>query len=117
MTVGLPRFAVVVGLLLTLNACGAGSASAPVPTGPPESYPQAQIDMGHELYRTTCQACHGAEGQGGVGLPLVGITARKPIEEHRAIVSGGRGTMPPFGASLTPEEIEAVIAYERATFG
>jgi mono/diheme cytochrome c family protein len=42
--------------------------------------------------------------------------ARKSLEEHTAIVAGGRGSMPPFGPSLRPEEIRAVVAYERATF-
>jgi mono/diheme cytochrome c family protein len=110
------RIWLILGLFAVLAASCGGGEKAPVVTGPSESFPQELINAGAEIYRMTCSVCHGREGQGGVGAPLLGVVARKSLEEHTAIVVGGSNAMPPFGPSLTPEEIRAVVAYERATF-
>ena len=47
-------------------------------------------------------------GTGGWPDPTYGDTA-KPV--------GGGGVMPAFGGVLTPEEIAAVVLYERVAFG
>ncbi|HEY3141457.1 MAG TPA: PQQ-binding-like beta-propeller repeat protein [Acidimicrobiales bacterium] len=68
---------------------------------------------GAEIYRQSCAACHGPEGQGGRGPSLEGIDQRMSLDEHLAVVQKGRGNMPAWEDSLTPEEIDAVVEYER----
>jgi len=69
---------------------------------------------GARLYRTVCASCHGRKGEGGVGPTLIGIEDRLTVEQHLAIVNGGRGSqMPAFRNALTPEEIAAVVDHER----
>ena len=99
---------------------------------------------GEELYSANCAACHGPGGEGGTGRPLNGdnvlLTFPDP-QQHIAWVtdgspapgtpygdpnrpggqhvsqSDGFGAMPAFGGTLTPEEIVAVVRYEREIIG
>ena len=88
-----------------------------------------------------CQSCHGAEGGGGTGPALAAgaVTATFPAcDDHIQWVTlgttgwsqeigstygatnkpvGGGGVMPGYGDALTPEEIVAVVLFERVTFG
>ncbi len=99
--------------------------------------------LGEELYAARCASCHGPTGGGGVGPGFTGgaVLATFPAgscavaDGHIAWVTlgsngwpdptygatgkpvGGVGTMPPFGEALTPEEIAAVVIYERVAFG
>lgn len=93
---------------------------------------------GQEIFQTQCAGCHGAQGQGGTGRPLAGeaLLTFPNIADHIAwVVNGspakgtpygdparpggqhvsqdGFGAMPPFGRSLSPEQINAVVRYER----
>jgi polyvinyl alcohol dehydrogenase (cytochrome) len=69
---------------------------------------------GARLFRTVCASCHGRKGEGGVGPSLIGIEDRLTLDQHVATVEGGRGSqMPAFQHALTPEEIQAVVEYER----
>lgn len=73
------------------------------------------IERGAEVYRISCQSCHGATGLGGRGAPLVDIWKSLTVAKHRETIVEGRGElMPAFGVSLTDDEIDAVLAYERA---
>lgn len=87
---------------------------------------------GSQVYASNCASCHGASGGGGVGPALAdGATvetfpdeaahiewvtngsqsfAGKPYGATGKIATGG---MPGFGGSLSAEEIEAVVTYER----
>jgi mono/diheme cytochrome c family protein len=98
--------------------------------------------MGETLYSEQCAACHGGGGGGGVGPQLSAgeVVATFPnAEAHYAWVVGGsesvgigngygaadrpggqriaKGGMPPFGGTLTPEEIVAIVRYEREVIG
>ncbi len=66
---------------------------------------------GAELYSQQCAGCHAADGSGGVGPSLQ--TAALSNEELLALVSDGAGSMPGFAATLTDDEIQALIAYVR----
>ncbi len=66
---------------------------------------------GAAVYRGNCAACHGASGQGGVGPGFEGIGDRLSVEEQIEVVREGRGRMPAWEDELSPEEIEAVVAY------
>ena len=98
---------------------------------------EAVID-GRAIYSSNCASCHGGSGEGGAG-PALGegsakLTFPEP-EAHVAWVEGGSGSvgegnpygdpnreggarvakggMPAFRGTLSAEEIEAVVAYER----
>lgn len=122
---GLPLWAFIFATTLT-------------PPGLGESDP---LVIGREVYTSKCASCHGASGGGGVGPGLSGgevlLTFPDPLD-HVAWVEGGEeaanedrtygdpsrpggarnldefaGVMPGFATSLTPEEIAAVVRYER----
>ena len=99
--------------------------------------PTDPVELGGEIFRSAgCSGCHGQNGEGGVGPKLAGgeVVKTFPDEaDHVAWVTGGsigdnkpygdpareggqrasKGGMPAFGSSLSPEEIDAVVAYER----
>lgn len=94
--------------------------------------------QGQQIFATQCSGCHGAGGEGGVGRPLAGqaLLTFPKIQDHIKWVTFGspaKGTpygdpnrpggqhisqdkysaMPPFGKSLTADQILAVVRYER----
>jgi mono/diheme cytochrome c family protein len=103
---------------------------------PPTVEAEGALDTGAEVYGQ-CAACHGASGGGGVGPAFDGVTEtfEDPATHMQWVTLGSTGWqqevgdtygdtgkpvsggMPAFGESLTPEELTAVVAYERAEFG
>lgn len=103
------------------------------------------LQLGAALYTVeaapACQSCHGPQGGGGAGPALAGgsVTATfGSCEDHIQWVSlgsvgwndevgptygdddkpvGGGGVMQGYSPALTPQEIAAVVIYERVTFG
>jgi hypothetical protein len=97
------------------------------------------IAMGEELYNgaPSCDGCHGANGEGGVGPGFSGVvTTFGSCADHIEWVTLGSagfqaegrstygdtnqavdGGMPTFGSSLSPEQIASVSAFERVRFG
>lgn len=94
------------------------------------------IAMGQEIY-AQCAGCHGPQGGGGVG-PALGpvVNTFSACADHIEWVElgssgfreAGRSTygdsgkavtqgMPGFGGSLSPEQLAAVVAFERVRFG
>jgi mono/diheme cytochrome c family protein len=94
--------------------------------------------LGAQVYQRSCQSCHGPRGEGAVGPKLAGGEAKAtfPNEaEHIAWIESGSGTkkgqpygdanrpggqkiatsggMPGFAGQLRPNEIAAVVLYER----
>ena len=96
----------------------------------PRWWSVAQVEQGEELYQVHCAECHGDNGEGTVAnwreanedgtfppSPLDG-SARAWHNDmgalRRVIRFGGKplgGTMPAFQETLSPEEIDSVIAY------
>ena len=91
---------------------------------------------GEALYKDNCAACHGAQGEGGVGsqgvvyVPLAGnrkVLLQTPANLVHIVVNGGfppttAGNprpygMPPFGPSLKDEEIAVLATYVRNAWG
>lgn len=76
---------------------------------------------GEAIYRSVCAGCHMAEGGGASGAgtysSLVAdprlATFRYPID----VVLKGQKAMPPFGSSLTNQQVAAVVTYVRVHFG
>jgi cytochrome c oxidase subunit 2 len=75
---------------------------------------------GESVYDTSCLACHGANGEGGVGNAIAGsIVATGDINAHLEIgINGVPGTsMQAFGGQLSDVDMAAVITYQRNAFG
>lgn len=76
---------------------------------------------GATLYRTSCQACHMAAGEGASGAgtyPALAKnvklrTARYPL----FVVTNGQKGMPPFGPMMDDEQIAAVVNFIRGNLG
>ncbi|MGH9230848.1 MAG: PQQ-binding-like beta-propeller repeat protein [Acidimicrobiales bacterium] len=96
------------GGLIAFRLGGPGSGAGE--TGGSEE----EATSGEAVYRESCATCHGGSGEGGSGPSLVGVDDRLSRTEHIDIVRDGRGNMPGWDASLSPEEIEAVVDYERS---
>ena len=63
----------------------------------------------------TCAACHGENGEGGVGPPMTEHAPHHPDEELVGFMIYGTGDMAPVG--LEDQEMADLLAYLRATFG
>ncbi|WP_107875806.1 cytochrome c [Pseudoduganella sp. UC29_71] len=81
--------------------------------------PPARAD-GKALFQKNCAACHQASGKGIPGAfpalagnPLV----QGPAPEVATVLLQGRGGMPDFSASLSDDEIAAVLSFARSTWG
>lgn len=102
---------------------------------PPPAGAEGAMAVGEELY-TACSACHGGDG-GGVSAPALDqlVEVFPDGRDQMAWVALGStgwsgfsdtygatdkpvgGGMPAFAATLSEEELAAVVLYERATFG
>lgn len=81
--------------------------------------PDAAAESGEAIFATRCARCHGTDGSGGFGPALAGVVVERfpDASEEAAIVAEGRGSMPAFAETLTPEQIAAVVDYTRASLG
>ena len=130
---GIPVWMMPVLLLLPLwavvyiGAFGEKSATGPL----------TPLQLGAQVYtRAGCGGCHGATGGGGVGPALAGGASKITFPDEAAHVEwvengstnrkgqvygdpnrpGAKpasGGMPAFKGQLTPDEIKAVVLYER----
>ncbi|PLW84389.1 cytochrome c oxidase subunit II [Kineobactrum sediminis] len=78
------------------------------------------MERGETVYDRNCLACHGANGEGGVGTPIAGSPiATGDIDAHLEIgINGVPGTaMQAFGSQINNVEMAAVITYQRNAFG
>jgi cytochrome c oxidase subunit 2 len=75
---------------------------------------------GESVYDTSCLACHGGKGEGGVGNAIAGSSvATGDVNAHLEIgINGVPGTsMQAFGGQLSDVDMAAVITYQRNAFG
>lgn len=113
-------------LMLLLAACGGADTSEPGP-----------LRVGRDVYGSICSACHGEIGQGGTGPALATVLETFPsCSDHIKWVTLGSdqwkaqvgdtygatnkpvtGGMPENRATLSNEEIQAAVVYERVRFG
>jgi cytochrome c oxidase subunit 2 len=81
---------------------------------------EEQVARGEKVYNASCAACHGANGEGGVGKPIAGSKiATGTIDAHLNVgVNGVPGTaMQAFGGILNDLDMAAVLTYQRNAFG
>jgi len=73
-------------------------------------------------YKAKCAVCHGASGKGdspaGKSMGVLSFSdpamAGKSDADLRAVIEKGKNKMPAYGKSLTPEEIQGLVAYIRS---
>jgi cytochrome c oxidase subunit 2 len=77
--------------------------------------------LGEQVYGRACVACHGAQGEGGIGRSIAGsLIVNGPQLAHiDIIVNGSRNnpSMAPYRDSLSEVDTAAVITYQRNAFG
>jgi mono/diheme cytochrome c family protein len=105
--------AVVVAAFVILLFVNEPAQPAPVPAAGTQ-------DEGATLYSTRCASCHGEDGGGSFGPALgagVAVGRFPDAADQIAVVSDGRGSMPAFADTLTPEQVAAVVEYTRTGLG
>ncbi|EED36098.1 cytochrome-c oxidase, subunit II [Luminiphilus syltensis NOR5-1B] len=78
------------------------------------------MSKGESIYSGQCVACHGANGEGGVGKPIAGSAiVLGDLTKHLGVTTKGvPGTaMQAFGSQLSDVDIAAVVTYQRNAFG
>lgn len=103
---------------LALAALLAGCDRAPGAAKIDEYTPPDRVTDFHQLYATNCQACHGANGQGGPAMDLGNPEYQALVDDAtlKKWISGGMpGTeMPAFaqsaGGMLTGQQVDAIVA-------
>jgi cytochrome c oxidase subunit II len=70
---------------------------------------------GEKVYAANCVACHGAQGQGGVGKPLAGSAIVQDADKSKQlqIVLNGKGVMPAWKGKLSDTDIAAVVTFTK----
>jgi quinoprotein glucose dehydrogenase len=76
------------------------------------SLPDGKPTTGKALYQAYCASCHGADLKGSPPefSSLVGIGARRSVDEVSGVVRRGKGRMPAF-ANLHPTSLRAIVHY------
>jgi cytochrome c oxidase subunit 2 len=102
----------------TVSKRGAAAADAALATQ--ELSVDDLMARGADIYSASCLACHGANGEGGLGNAIAGSAiAMGGVDSHlNVIVNGVAGTaMQAFGAQLSDVDVAAVTTYQRNAFG
>ncbi len=79
-----------------------------------------QMEAGKAIYMSACVACHGVNGEGGVGKPIAGspIATGEITGLINILVNGKPGSaMPAFGNQFNDVDLAAVITFARNGFG
>lgn len=79
--------------------------------------PLAAAPHGAELYAQSCAVCHGADGRGGVGVPLALSSFLPSVSDDylAATIRHGRpGRVMPAFSQLSDAEVHAIVAYLRS---
>ena len=73
------------------------------------------VEMGKRIFVNTCFGCHGSDARGNPGYPNLTdkdwLWGGSPEQIQHSIVKGRIGAMPPFGSSLSAEQIDELVNY------
>jgi mono/diheme cytochrome c family protein/glucose/arabinose dehydrogenase len=102
----------------------AGKPAPVIDVVPLTAEQQKRFAQGQEVYANLCAACHQPDGQGREKLAPSLVASRYVVTDPgvaaRIVLSGKEGPvglMPPLGASLSDEQIAAVLTYIRREWG
>jgi mono/diheme cytochrome c family protein len=101
-----------------------GKAAPVVVVTPLTAAEQKRFEQGREVYNNLCVACHQPDGQGREKIAPSLVNSRyvsaDPGVATRIVLAGKEGPiglMPPLGASLSDEQIAAVLTFIRREWG
>src|SRR5688572_11230298 len=80
-------------------------------TTPKENTQDKKVYSGGELYTQRCTACHGSDGNLGIGGAKKISESTLTQEEREELIANGKKTMPAFKEQLSDEEIKALAEY------
>ena len=72
---------------------------------------------GHRLFINNCAACHGNDGQGGVGVPLALPSFQSTVDDdylHKTIRNGRPGRIMPAFKRFSDAEVDAIVTHIRS---
>ncbi|KKW91459.1 c-type cytochrome [Sphingobium chungbukense] len=75
---------------------------------------------GEKVYKQICAACHMPDAMGSGGGAIPALAKDKKLADPAypiAVVTKGKGAMPPMGDMLSSAQMAAVITYVRTHFG
>ncbi len=76
--------------------------------------PQADPGRAKTSFESICAVCHGAAGEGGVGLPLKNIAERLTLEQTIDKIKNPHPTMPKlYPEVLSEAEVASIAEYIR----
>jgi mono/diheme cytochrome c family protein len=127
----------VVGLAVALAACGPGGTTGATPAAAPTNGTAQWLARGAALYVRECASCHGVRGEGQPNWAAPLPDGSLPAPPHDAsghtwhhsdaeltdiVTRGGvvympNSKMPAFGAKLSPDDIQAVLAHIKTFWG
>jgi cytochrome c6 len=108
--------AIILGAVLAISAAGFSARAA--------AKPAPDDAAGEQVFKSNCVVCHAADGTGSpTGKALkapdlhADVVQKMTVAEMVAQVSDGKNNMPPFKSTLSKDQISAVVAYVRSSFG
>lgn len=110
-------FAVLLGIVLTLGACGGNDDAADDngdtgnDNGTEENAGDGAVDSaaGEEIYQSNCASCHGADLSGGAGPELTQVGSKYSKEDIENIVQNGYGRMP--ALNVAGDDLDALSSW------
>jgi|SoiMethySBSTD1v2_1073268.scaffolds.fasta_scaffold1852348_1 mono/diheme cytochrome c family protein len=96
--------------LLCAASLAACCAFAAAPDGP-----QGDSERAKTSFESICAVCHGAKGEGGIGLPLKGIADRLTLEQTIEKIKNPNPAMPKlYPEVLSEDDVAGLAAYIRS---
>lgn len=96
------------GLVLAGVLVGCGSSTSPEPV---KSSGEVSMAEAKRAYTMKCSLCHGSDGRLGASQAPDLALSQMSLQERIAIITYGKGVMPPQKDVLDARTIEAVARY------
>ena len=91
------------------------TTDAQPPSTEPAGAEEPVVLTGAELYAANCSSCHGPSLEGGVGPDISAGSEAAEETDSRIVtrIQDGKGSMPPFGDTLTDDQIQLIVDFLR----
>ena len=102
------KWSKVIGWTLAFAAVAAAQGASS------DAQPAGDVAQGQSTFESMCAVCHGAKGEGGVGLPLKNIADQMSVEQTIEKIKNPKAPMPKlYPAALSEQAVKDVAAFVR----